>query len=141
MITKFYQFINEVVSAKDYRNVIDFRMETGDKTPQQMKNEKPTEVDRSINKNSQTKITDISNRVQQLNKEKQMVSQEIIKLEDSQRELMPNNPQDPQNAQKQKQFTDDMKTKIGIQRQKLDVLNKEIVNLQQDVSTKKQKYM
>jgi uncharacterized small protein (DUF1192 family) len=140
MIKKFDEFIKEMVSSQDMKNNLDLNIEKGDATnpannqPQQQQNQ-------AMQKNANLKVTDIQARINTLNQQKQAVNQEILKLQDAQRDLRPNNPNDPQNAQKQKVFDTDQQTKIKIQQDKLKVLEAEIQNLQQEIARNKEKYL
>ena len=87
------------------------------------------------------KVTDIQGRITQLSQQKQLVSQEIIKLQGAQRDLAPNNPSDPQNAQKLKIFTQDQQEKIKIQQDKLKNIDAEIKNLQSEIARNKETYL
>lgn len=140
MIKKFNDFVSEMVTSQDMKNNLDLGIEKQDATnpanqPQQQ------QQDKTLQKTANLKVTDIQVRINQLGLQKQAVNQEILKLQDAQRDLRPNNPQDPQNAQKQKVFDTDQQTKIKIQQDKLKVLDAEIQNLQQEITRNKEKYL
>lgn len=97
--------------------------------------------DVGMQKNANIKITEIQNRINQINQEKSLINKGIINLQSSQRDLAPNNPNDPDNSKKLKIFIDDQKQKINIQQQKLKLLDEEIKNLQEEITRHKQNYM
>lgn len=137
MITKFNKF-NEMLTSQDMKNNLNLNIEKGDAAnPQQPNNQK----DNGMQKNANIKITDIQNRINQINQEKSLINKDIINLQGTQRDLAPNNPNDPQNAQKLKIFTEDQKEKINIQQQKLKLLDDEIKNLQSEIVRHRQNYM
>lgn len=138
MITKFRKY-NEMVSAEDMQQSLNFGIEKSD--AQQTNPNAPVQKDPNIQKTANLKVTDIQNRINQITQQKKLINDEIIRLQGAQRDLAPNNPSDPQNAQKLKVFTDDQQEKIKIQQQKLKVLDDEIKNLQNEVSRHKQNYM
>jgi len=140
MIKKFNDFVSEMVTSQDMKNNLDLGIEKQDAAnPANQQQQQPQ--DKTLQKTANLKVTDIQARINQLGLQKQAVNQEILKLQDAQRDLRPNNPQDPQNAQKQKVFDTDQQTKIKIQQDKLKVLDAEIQNLQQEITRNKEKYL
>lgn len=140
MITKFSKF-NEKFDAKDMQNSLEYGIEQQDQKQGQNNTQNVQTKDPNMQNAAKLKITDIQNRIGQLNQQRSLISNEIIKLQNAQRDLMPNNPDDPNNAKNQKEFTDDQTEKIKIQQSKLQALNDEIKNLQKEVSRNQQKYM
>lgn len=138
MITKFSKF-NEKFDANDMKNSLDYGVEQQNQTTADSQNTQPN--DPGMKNAAQLKITDIQNRIGQLTQQRALISNEIIKLQNAQRDLMPNNPDDPNNAKNQKEFTEDQTEKVTIQQQKLQALNDEIKNLQKEISRNQQKYM
>lgn len=138
MITKFSKF-NEKFDANDMKNSLDYGVEQQSQTNANPQSTQPN--DPTIKNAAQLKITDIQNRIGQLNQQRKLISDEIIKLQNAQRDLMPNNPDDPNNAKNQKEFTEDQTEKVNIQQSKLLALNNEIKNLQKEMSRNQQKYM
>ncbi len=138
MITKFDQF-NEMVTSQDMKNNLDLGIEKTD--AQQPNPNQPQQQNAGIQKNATLKVTDVQQRILDLNNQKKIVNQEIINLQGAQRDLAPNNPGDPQNAQKLKVFVNDQQEKIKIQQQKLKVLDDEIKNLQSEIARHKQNYL
>ena len=134
MIINFKKF-NEMVSAQDTKNMLNFNIEKGSVQGNINTN------DKNIQKLATLKITDINNRIKQIEEQKKLINNEIIKLQNAQRDLAPNNPNDPKNAEKLKIFVDDQSKKIEIQKQKIDILNKEIENLKNEVERHKSNYM
>lgn len=137
MITKFSKY-NEMINSGDMKNSLDLGIEQSTQTnnPNQ-----PPQKDTNMQKSATLKITDIQNRINQINLQKKLIGDEIIKLQGAQRDLAPNNPNDPQNAQKLKIFTDDQQQKIKIQQQKLQIFDDEIKNLTSEIERNKQNYM
>jgi uncharacterized small protein (DUF1192 family) len=131
MITKFKIF--EKITPEDFQKNTELMMDIQNQENDAAKDQDQTKL-------SNLKVTDINNRIQFLNKEKEMINQEIIKLQDNQRNLAPNNPNDPQNAQKLKQFTDDQTNKLKIQQQKLNLFDQEIKNLSSEIERNKKLY-
>jgi hypothetical protein len=129
-----------MVTAQDMQNNLNLGIEKTD-AQQPNPNQKPLQQNAGIQKNATLKVTDIQQRIIDLNNQKKLVNQEIINLQGAQRDLMPNNPNDPQNTQKQKVFSQDQQEKIKIQQQKLKVLEDEIKNLQSEISRNKQNYL
>ena len=141
MIKNFKQF-NEAITSQDMKNNLDLNIEKTDAAnPDQQQNQQPQQKDANIQKNANLKVTDIQGRITQLSQQKQLVSQEIIKLQGAQRDLAPNNPSDPQNAQKLKIFTQDQQEKIKIQQDKLKNIDAEIKNLQSEIARNKETYL
>ena len=138
MITKFSKY-NEMVNAEDMKNALNVGIEQGE--AQKVNPNQPQPKDTNMQKSANLKVTDIQNRINQINIQKKLISDEIIKLQGAQRDLAPNNPNDPQNAQKLKIFTDDQQQKIEIQQQKLKLFDDEIKNLQSEIARNKQNYM
>ncbi len=137
MITKFNKF-NEKFNASDMRNSLDLGIEQDNAKPQ---GSQPNAQDPALKNAAQLKVTDIQNRINQINQQRSLISKEIINLQNAQRDLMPNNPEDPDNAKNQKVFNEDQTEKIKIQQMKLQTLNDEIKNLQKEISRHQQKYM
>lgn len=138
MITKFDQF-NEMVTSQDVKNNLDLGIEkTDDQQPNP--NQQPQQ-NAGIQKNATLKVTDVQQRILDINNQKKIVNQEIINLQGAQRDLAPNNPGDPQNDQKLKVFVNDQQEKIKIQQQKLKVLDDEIKNLQIEIARHKENYL
>lgn len=130
MITKFKIF--EQTTPEEYKNDIDMKL--------------ALEPNKTNAKNSETikqnklKISDIQKKIEFINKQKDLINKEIIRLQDVQRDLMPDNANDPQYQQKAKTFLDDQKQKIDIQKKKLELFDKEIKNLQDEISRNKNRY-
>jgi hypothetical protein len=139
MIKKFNEFINELVTSTDMQNNLNLNIEKGD-AQNPAKSQQNQQQDKGLQKSLNLKVTDIQGRITELGKQKQLCSQEIVNLQNSLRDLMPNNPGDPNNAKNQQDFTKQQQEKINIQKQKLDVLNKEILNLQGEITRNKNKY-
>lgn len=139
MIKKFNDFVSEMVTSQDMKNNLDLGIEKQNAANPANQQQQPQ--DKTLQKTANLKVTDIQARINQLGLQKQATNQEILKLQDAQRDLRPNNPQDPQNAQKQKVFDTDQQTKIKIQQDKLKVLDAEIQNLQQEITRNKEKYL
>jgi len=136
MITKFKKFY-EAYNSKDMMNSLDLGIENDDNKVIAQQGQNKQEL-----RNAATlKITDIKNRITQLTQQKSLINNEIVKLQNAQRDLMPNNPDDPNNAKTQKEFIDDQTEKIKIQQTKLQTLDEEIKNLQKEISRNQQKYM
>lgn len=138
MIKKFDKFVSEMVTAQDMQNNLNLGIEKTEATPP---DKNPQPIDADTQKQANLKVTDIQNRINQITALKKQVNQEIINLQAAQRDLMPNNPTDPKNAEKQRTFTEEQKEKINIQQQKLKVLDDEIKNLQKQVAQNKEKYL
>lgn len=139
MITKFKQF-NEKLTPDDMKNAIDLNIEMGDaqkQNPNQLNQKAPLE----LQKNANLKITDIQKQIDYLTQQKQNINQEIINLENAQRDLMPNNLNDPNNSKNQKIFTDTQKAKIQNNRNILKALDDKIKLLQGEISRNKEKYL
>lgn len=130
MITKFKIF--EQTTPEEYKNNIDMKLAL---EPNNINKKNP-----ELTKQSNLKITDIQGKIEYLNKQKALINQEIIKLQDAQRDLMPNNINDPQYQQKAKEFLDDQKQKMDIQKNKLALFDKEIKNLQDEIARNKNRY-
>lgn len=142
MIKTFIQFINEeMVTSTDMQNNLDLGIEK--QNAQNPANQPQTNQpqDKNLQKTANLKVTDIQGRITQLNQQKQLVNQEIIKLQDAQRDLMPNNMGDPQNAQKQQIFIKDQQEKLKIQQDRLKNFDAEIQNLQKEIGRNKEKYL
>lgn len=137
MIKKFDQFVNELVTAQDMQKNLDLGMEKTEATPP----DKNPPIDADTQKQANLKVTDIQGRINQINQQKKLINQEIINLQAAQRDLMPNNPTDPKNGEKQRTFMEDQKEKINIQQQKLKVLDDEVKNLQKQIAQNQQKYL
>jgi len=138
LITKFSKF-NEMVTSQDMKNNLNLNIEKGDaQQPNAQQQQKPNA---GIQKNANVKVTDIQGRINQIEEQKKIINQEIINLQSAQRDLAPNNPNDPQNAQKLKIFNNDQMEKIKIQQQKLKVFDDEIKNLQSEVARHQQNYL
>jgi len=130
MITKFKIF--EAITPDDFKKDTELNIEIDDN--------RNNAADKDLKNQSNLKITDIQNKIQFLNKQKIEINKEIIKLQDAQRDLVPNNTNDPKNAEKIKTFIDDQKQKMLIQQNKLDLFNKEIDNLSKEIERNKKKY-
>ena len=142
MIKTFIQFTNEMVTSQDMKNNLNLGIEKqGATQPDPNKAQQPQQPNTGIQKSATLKVTDIQQRILQLNNERKIANDEIIRLEGAQRDLAPNNPGDPQNAQKLKIFTDDQQAKIKIQQQKVAALDAEVKNLQAEVSRNQQTYL
>ena len=140
MIKNFKQF-NEMVTSQDMKNALDLGIEKSNAPQPNQQQQQQQQQPQAQQKNANLKVTDIQSKITQLAQQKQIVNQEIINLQDAQRDLMPNNPGDPQNAQKQKIFMDDQQEKLKIQQQKLKLLDDEIKNLQVEIGRNKEKYL
>lgn len=138
MIKTFKQF-NERITSGDMKNAIDFRIEKDNAQNPTIQNQKEKPIDDQ--KNANLKITDIQNQINQLNQQKQNLNQEIINLENAQRDLMPNNPSDPNNAKNQKIFMDTQKAKILNNQNILKGIEEKIKLLQNEISRNKEKYL
>jgi hypothetical protein len=136
---KHIKTFNEMVTAQDMQNNLNLGIEKTDAKPPDPNAPLPKNVD--MQKNVNLKITDIQQRINQLGQQKQIVNQEIINLQGAQRDLMPNNPNDPKNAEKQKIFNQDQQTKIEIQQRQLKVLDDQIKNLQSEIARHKENYL
>lgn len=128
-----------MVNADDMKNALNMGIEQSN--AQKPNTNQPQQKDNTMKNSANLKVTDIQNRINQINIQKKLISDEIIKLQGAQRDLAPNNPNDPQNAQKLKIFTDDQQQKIEIQQQKLKLFDDEIKNLQSEIARHKQNYM
>lgn len=128
-----------MVNAGDMKNALNMSIEQGE--AQQPNTNQPQPKDANMQKSANLKVTDIQNRINQINIQKKLINDEIIKLQGAQRDLAPNNPGDPKNAEKLKIFTDDQQQKIEIQQQKLKLFDDEIKNLQSEIERHKQNYM
>lgn len=124
----------EVITAQDYKNKIELDMEIAQK-----ENEKPNNTvdDQKLAK---LKITDIQKKIEFLNKQKSDIISEITRLQDNQRNLMPDNPSDPNNKTNQQKFIAEQTEKITAQRNKLSAFDQEIKLLQKDIERNKGKY-
>ena len=140
MIKTFIQFTNEMVTSQDMKNNLNLGIEKQGAT-QPNPNQPVQQPNTGIQKTATLKVTDIQQRILQLNNERKIANDEIIRLEGAQRDLAPNNPGDPQNAQKLKIFTDDQQAKIKIQQQKVAALDAEVKNLQFEVARNQQNYL
>jgi uncharacterized small protein (DUF1192 family) len=137
MIKTFKQF-NEAFNADDMRNSLDYGIEKNQNKLAQNPDQKNSEL--NLKNDAKLKITDIENRMRIIDQQKKLITDEIIKLQNAQRDLMPNNPDDPNNAKTQQEFVADQTEKINIQQAKVQALDDEIANLQKEVERNKQKY-
>lgn len=136
---KYIQTFNEMITSQDMKNNLDLGIEKTDAKP--VDPNAPLPKNTAIQKDANLKITDIQARINQINQQKALINQEIVKLQGAQRDLAPNNPNDPQNAEKLKVFTKDQQEKIDIQTQKVKILDQEIKNLQAEVARHQQNYL
>lgn len=135
MITKFKLFL-EALSSDDYKNILDLDIEKKDAA---QKNN--IENDSDINKNANLKITEIKNKIDQIEKQKEEINKELLKLQDFQRDMAPNDPNDPKNSDKLKSFLSEQKNKIEIQKSKLKIFDDEINSLKIDMDKIKKTYL
>lgn len=131
MIIKFKMFLEEL-SSDDYKKILDLNIE---KDSDQNKNDSDT------NKNANLKINEIKNKIQQIQKQKEDINNELSKLEDIQRDMAPNNPNDPKNQDKLKAFLEEQKNKIDLQKNKLKLFEDEIISLQNELEKIKKTYL
>ena len=136
---KHLKTFNEMVTSQDMVNNLNLGIEKTDAANPDPN--KPVQKNADVQKNANLKITDIQNRINQLTQQKNLVNQEIINLQGAQRDLMPNNPADPKNAEKQKIFTQDQQAKIEIQKRQLQVLEDQIKNLQSEIQRNRENYL
>lgn len=135
MITKFKLFL-EALSSDDYKNILDLDIEKKDDAQKNnIKN------DSDINKNANLKITEIKNKIDQIEKQKEEINKELLKLQDFQRDMAPNDPNDPKNSDKLKSFLSEQKNKIEIQKSKLKIFDDEINSLKIDMDKIKKTYL
>lgn len=135
MITKFKLFL-EALSSDDYKNILDLDIEKKDAAQKNnIKN------DSDINKNANLKITEIKNKIDQIEKQKEEINKELLKLQDFQRDMAPNDPNDPKNSDKLKSFLSEQKNKIEIQKSKLKIFDDEINSLKIDMDKIKKTYL
>jgi hypothetical protein len=135
MITKFKLFL-EALSSDDYKNILDLDIEKKDAA---QKNDIKNDSD--INKNANLKITEIKNKIDQIEKQKEEINKELLKLQDFQRDMAPNDPNDPKNSDKLKSFLSEQKNKIEIQKSKLKIFDDEINSLKIDMDKIKKTYL
>lgn len=135
MITKFKLFL-EALSSDDYKNILDLDIEKKDAA---QKNDIKNDSD--INKNANLKITEIKNKIDQIEKQKEEINKELLKLQDFQRDMAPNDPNDPKNSDKLKSFLIEQKNKIEIQKSKLKIFDDEINSLKIDMDKIKKTYL
>lgn len=133
MITKFNLF-KEAVDFNDTKNILDLNLDNAQKVD-------PNKKDPEQIKNANLKIMDVQKRILQLNEQKKLINNEIIKLQSAQRDLVPNNPNDPKNAENVKNFLTNQQEQINIQTQKLNAFDAEILNLQKQVEILKKQYL
>jgi hypothetical protein len=135
MITKFKLFL-EALSSDDYKNILDLDIEKKDAAQKNnIKN------DSDINKNANLKITEIKNKIDHIEKQKEEINKELLKLQDFQRDMAPNDPNDPKNSDKLKSFLSEQKNKIEIQKSKLKIFDDEINSLKIDMDKIKKTYL
>lgn len=130
---------NEMVNSQDMQKQLDLGIEQSD--AQKPDPNKPAQQNMDLQKNANLKITEIQQKIIDLGKQKQLVNQEIINLQNAQRDLAPNNPNDPDNAKKLQQFTQDQQQKMEIQKRQLQVLDDQIKNLQEEITRHKENYL
>ena len=140
MIKKFEQFINEVITSDQMKNQLDLGIEKQD-AQKPDPNAPPPKPDQGTQKDATLKVTDIQNKINQLTQQKTLVNQEIINLQNAQRDLRPNNATDPNNKANQSIFDKDQQEKTKIQQDKLANIDAEIRNLQAEIGRNKQKYL
>lgn len=138
MITKFELFI-EKIGFNDMKNAINLNIEMGEQTPQKQ-GQQPNSND-DIKNTANTNITNLQNYINNLQAQKQKISEEIVQLENAQRDLVPNNPTDPNNDNNIKTFIDSQKAKIENNRKLLSGLEEKIKLFQDQISTNKEKYL
>lgn len=123
------QFLSEA-NAADMKNQLNLKMDTDNPPPSNPKEDQ--KIDQKIKKNLNLKTTEIKNKVNRNIQNKQITDKNLKRMEDEQRELVPEDP-----VQK-KQFLDDKKTEINIENNKLTNMDQENKFLQQQIA-KKQK--
>jgi len=132
MITKFLKY-TEAVDYNDAKNILNYKLDDNEAS----KDNK----DIDLKKDTNLKISDLLNRIKDITEQKKMIEEQIIKLQSAQRDLAPNNPNDPKNAEKLKMFTNDQMDKIRIQKLKIDAYNQEIDNLKKEIERHKNNYL
>lgn len=129
-----------MVNSQDMMNNLNLNIEkTGAQKPDT--NPKPMSLDPNFKKQATLKVTDTQQRINQIREEIKLVNQEIINLQNAQRDLIPNNPSDPNNAKNRQVFMNDQKEKMGIQQAKLKALTDEVNNLQKEITRNKNTYL
>jgi len=141
MIKKFEQFVNEVITSDQMKNQLDLGIEKQDAQKPDPNAQQQQKPDQGTQKNATLKVTDIQNKINQLAQQKTLVNQEIINLQNAQRDLRPNNVNDPNNKANQSIFDKDQQEKTKIQQDKLANIDAEIRNLQAEIGRNKQKYL
>jgi len=133
-LKKFDNWINEeIITAQDYKNKLELDMETAE-------DEKNIKDEGDLQKLSKLKITDIQRKMEFLNKQKADISGEITKLQNIQRDMMPDNPSDPNNKANQQKFIEEQNQKILAQQNKLKAFDDEIKLLKSEIDRNKKKY-
>lgn len=138
MIKTFKQF-NEAITSDDMKNAINLNMEKQDK--QKVDPNAQQQKPQDLQKNANVSVTNLQKYIDDLNIQKQRISDEIGQLENAQRDLMPNNPSDPNNAKNQKLFVDGQQAKIKNNQNLLNALEEKIKLLQAQIINNKEKYL
>jgi hypothetical protein len=140
MITKFRLF-TEAVTLQDTKNSLELGIEMQNKQSQQQtqqQNQNPNQInkqDPGLQKNANIKISDLQKTLEDLNRQKMTITQELTKLQDAQRELAPTDPK------QLKLFQDEQKAKITNSQNLIKAFDDRIKIIQGEIARNKAKYL
>lgn len=131
----------EAVTLQDTKNSLELGIETQNKQAQQQSQQQiknPNQInkqDPDLQKNANIKITDLQKTLEDLNRQKMNITQELTKLQDAQRELAPTDPK------QLKLFQDEQKAKITNSQNLIKAFDERIKIIQGEIARNKVKYL
>lgn len=125
----------EAVTLQDTKNSLELGIEMQNKQTQQQGQNTVNKQDPSMQKNANIKITDLQKTLEDINRQKINITQELTKLQDAQRELAPSDPK------QLKIFQEEQKTKITNCQNLIKALDDRIKILQGEIIRNKTKYL
>jgi hypothetical protein len=123
------------VTLQDTKNSLELGIEMQNKQTQQQGQNTVNKQDPSMQKNANIKITDLQKTLEDINRQKINITQELTKLQDAQRELAPSDPK------QLKIFQEEQKTKITNCQNLIKALDDRIKILQGEIIRNKTKYL